>query len=102
MRQAESDSLSDKLTSISLSDKLTSIVAPIVCDSLLRPVDWFARSNSRNISLSRFWKGVSTSMPQLPPDHTGDAATAVSTAQQAERGELDPALIAVQIASHFG
>ena len=30
------------------------------------------------------------------------AATAVSTAQQTEGGELDPALIAVQIASHFG
>ena len=30
------------------------------------------------------------------------AATAVSTAQQSGGGELDPALIAVQIASHFG
>ena len=30
------------------------------------------------------------------------AATAVSTAQQAPGGDLDPALIAVQIASHFG
>ena len=30
------------------------------------------------------------------------ASTAVSSAQQAEGGELDPALLAVQIASHFG
>ena len=30
------------------------------------------------------------------------ASTAVSSAQQAGGGELDPALLAVQIASHFG